>query len=147
MTLLQIAEPGKSAAPHQHRRAVGIDLGTTNSLVAAVRSGVSQVIEDEDGRALLPSIVRYLADGTTEVGHAAQAQQSEDPHNTIVSVKRFMGRGLEDLPDAGRLPYRFSETPGMVRSKPPPAPERRWKSPPTSSSVAVARRARSAASS
>jgi molecular chaperone HscA len=115
MTLLQIAEPGKSAAPHQHRRAVGIDLGTTNSLVAAVRSGVSQVIEDEDGRALLPSIVRYLADGATEVGHAAQAQQSEDPHNTIVSVKRFMGRGLEDLPDAGRLPYRFSETPGMVR--------------------------------
>ncbi len=115
MTLLQIAEPGKSAAPHQHRRAVGIDLGTTNSLVAAVRSGVTQSIEDEDGRALLPSIVRYLADGTTEVGHAAQAQQSEDPHNTIVSVKRFMGRGLEDLPDAGRLPYRFSETPGMVR--------------------------------
>ncbi len=115
MALLQIAEPGRSAAPHQHRLAVGIDLGTTNSLVAAVRSGVSRVIEDDDGRALLPSIVRYRADGAPEVGHVAQARQSEDPRNTVVSVKRFMGRALEDLPDARRLPYRFSETPGMVR--------------------------------
>ena len=115
MALLQIAEPGMSAAPHQHRLAVGIDLGTTNSLVATVRSGMSVVLHDENGRALLPSVVRYHADGTTDVGFPAQAMQSSDPHNTIVSVKRFMGRGLRDLPDAGSMPYQFVDAPGMVQ--------------------------------
>ena len=115
MALLQIAEPGLSAAPHQHRLAIGIDLGTTNSLVATVRSGEAAVLDDESGRPLLPSVVRYLPEGGLEVGHAAQAQQSEDPHNTIVSVKRFMGRGLKDVPDAASSPYCFVDSPGMVR--------------------------------
>jgi molecular chaperone HscA len=115
MALLQIAEPGLSAAPHQHRLAIGIDLGTTNSLVATVRSGAAAVLEDEAGRALLPSVVRYVSASELEVGHGAQARQSEDPHNTIVSVKRFMGRGLSDVPDAGSTPYRFVDSPGMVR--------------------------------
>lgn len=115
MALLQIAEPGMSAAPHQHRLAVGIDLGTTNSLVATVRSGMSTVLHDEKGHALLPSVVRYLADGAIEVGYAAQAQQSRDPQNTIVSVKRFMGRGLNDLADQAHIPYRFIDAPGMVQ--------------------------------
>ncbi len=107
MALLQISEPGLSAAPHQHRLAVGIDLGTTNSLVATVRNGISTVLNDIEGCALLPSVVRYVADGSVQVGHAAQAQQSDDPHNTIVSVKRFMGRGLKDVGEVGNLPYRF----------------------------------------
>lgn len=107
MALLQIAETGLSAAPHQHRLAVGIDLGTTNSLVATVRNGISDVLTDIDGRALLPSVVRYTEDGNIQVGHVAQALQSEDPHNTIVSVKRFMGRGLKDVADIANLPYRF----------------------------------------
>jgi len=115
MALLQIAEPGMSAAPHQHKLAVGIDLGTTNSLVATVRSGMSTVLHDEHGHALLPSVVRYLEDGTVAVGHAAQAKQSEDPKNTIVSAKRFMGRGLKDIPDITHIPYRFVDTPGMVQ--------------------------------
>lgn len=117
MALLQIAEPGMSTAPHQHRLAVGIDLGTTNSLVATVRSGMSVVLHDENGRGLLPSVVRYHADGSTDVGYPAQAMQSRDPHNTIVSVKRFMGRGLRDLPDAGSMPYQFVDAPGMVQLK------------------------------
>ena len=107
MALLQIAEPGLSAAPHQHRLAVGIDLGTTNSLVATVRNGISTVLQDINGRALLPSVVRYLEDASVQVGHDAQALQSADPHNTIVSVKRFMGRALKDIGDVGNLPYRF----------------------------------------
>ncbi|WP_159875027.1 Fe-S protein assembly chaperone HscA [Aquitalea denitrificans] len=115
MALLQIAEPGLSAAPHQHRLAVGIDLGTTNSLVATVRSGSAIVLADEFGRSLLPSVVRYQEDGSTTVGHDAQRQQNHDPHNTITSVKRFMGRGLSDLKDAGSLPYRFVDAPGMVQ--------------------------------
>jgi molecular chaperone HscA len=115
MALLQIAEPGKSAAPHQHRLAVGIDLGTTHSLVATVQSGANQVIVDECGQALLPSVVRYHADATVTVGINARARQSEDPHNTIVSVKRLMGRGLDDLSETARRPYRFTATPGMVR--------------------------------
>lgn len=115
MALLQIAEPGLSAAPHQHKLAVGIDLGTTNSLVATVRSGMSTVLQDEDGHALLPSVVRYLPDGKVETGHKAQAQQSVDPRNTIVSVKRFMGRGLQDIPDQAHLPYQFIDAPGMVQ--------------------------------
>lgn len=117
MALLQISEPGMSTAPHQHRLAVGIDLGTTNSLVATVRSGMSVVLHDENGRGLLPSVVRYHADGSTDVGYPAQAMQSRDPHNTIVSVKRFMGRGLRDLPDAGSMPYQFVDAPGMVQLK------------------------------
>ncbi len=117
MALLQIAEPGMSAAPHQHRLAVGIDLGTTNSLVATVRSGLSVVLHDENGRPLLPSVVRYHGDGSTDVGYPAQAMQSRDPHNTIVSVKRFMGRGLRDLPDAGNTAYQFVDSPGMVQLK------------------------------
>jgi len=115
--LLQIAEPGKSAAPHQHRLAVGIDLGTTNSLVATVRSGENTVIEDEQGHALLPSVVRYLPDGKVQVGREAMAHRGEDPHNTIISVKRFMGRGYRDLKDVENLPYKFIDTPGMVQIK------------------------------
>jgi len=115
MALLQISEPGLSAAPHQHRLAVGIDLGTTNSLVATVRNGISAVLNDELGHALLPSVVRYLADGSTQIGVAAQALQSEDPVNTIVSVKRFMGRGLADVGEVVNLPYRFVDQPGMVQ--------------------------------
>ncbi len=110
MALLQISEPGLSTAPHQHRLAVGIDLGTTNSLVATVRNSISVVLNDEHGRAMLPSVVRYAADGGVVVGDAAQAAQSDDPGNTIVSVKRFMGRGLADVGDISRLPYRFVDT-------------------------------------
>ncbi len=115
MALLQISEPGLSAAPHQHRLAVGIDLGTTNSLVATVRNGISLVLNDEAGRALLPSVVRYLADGGVQVGDVAQAVQTEDPVNTVVSVKRFMGRGLADVGEVANLPYRFVDAPGMVQ--------------------------------
>ena len=115
MALLQIAEPGMSAAPHQHKLAVGIDLGTTNSLVATVKSGMSTVLHDEQGHALLPSVVHYKPDGTVEVGYQAQAQQSHDPKNTIVSAKRFMGRGLHDITDTSLLPYKFIDVPGMVQ--------------------------------
>ncbi|WP_137008505.1 Fe-S protein assembly chaperone HscA [Aquitalea aquatilis] len=115
MALLQIAEPGLSAAPHQHRLAVGIDLGTTNSLVATVRSGATTVLADEFGRSLLPSVVRYQDGGQVTVGYDAQREQNHDPHNTITSVKRFMGRGLSDIKDARSLPYRFVDAPGMVQ--------------------------------
>jgi molecular chaperone HscA len=108
MALLQISEPGMSPAPHQHKLAAGIDLGTTNSLVATVRSGMSTVIHDEHGHALLPSVVRYLQDAII-VGHEAQAAQSQDPVNTIVSVKRFMGRALNDITDRAHIPYHFVE--------------------------------------
>jgi molecular chaperone HscA len=104
-----------STAPHQHRLAVGIDLGTTNSLVATVRNGMAVVLNDEHGRALLPSIVRYRADGTVDVGYAAQAAQASDPRNTIVSVKRFMGRGLHDVAHIETMPYDFVDAEGMVR--------------------------------
>ena len=107
MALLQISEPGMSAAPHQHKLAIGIDLGTTNSLVATVRSGMSTVLQDEHGRSLLPSVVRYCDSGEIIVGHQAQAKQSEDPINTIVSVKRFMGRGIKDITDKAHIPYHF----------------------------------------
>jgi molecular chaperone HscA len=110
MALLQISEPGMSAAPHQHKLAVGIDLGTTNSLVATVRSGMSTVLQDEHGHALLPSVVRYTPDGDVVVGHEAQAQQSSDPVNTIASVKRFMGRNLKDIVDRAHIPYRFIDS-------------------------------------
>ena len=97
MALMQIAEPGESAAPHQHRLAVGIDLGTTNSLVATVRSGVASVLNDEHGRSLLPSVVHYAAHKAPEVGFDAQAKQAQDPKNTVSSVKRFMGRARRDI--------------------------------------------------
>jgi molecular chaperone HscA len=109
MALLQISEPGMSAAPHQHRLAVGIDLGTTNSLIATVRSGMSTVLQDDFGHALLPSVVRYMPNGDIVVGHEAQAHQSEDPINTITSVKRFMGRSLNDISNKAHIPYRFVE--------------------------------------
>jgi molecular chaperone HscA len=116
MALLQIAEPGLSAAPHQHRNAIGIDLGTTNSLVATVRSGSATVLPDAQGHSLLPSVVRYLdADGRVEVGYPALKQQSADPVNTIASVKRLRGRGLDDVKDQGPLPYRFVDAPGMAQ--------------------------------
>ncbi|HET9113830.1 MAG TPA: Fe-S protein assembly chaperone HscA [Burkholderiales bacterium] len=117
MALLQISEPGMSTAPHQHRLAAGIDLGTTNSLVATVRNGIAIVINDEDGHALLPSVVRYATGEEPIVGHAAQAGQNRDPHNTVISVKRFMGRGLKDIKDAASFPYHFVDAPGMVQLK------------------------------
>ena len=115
MALLQISEPGESPAPHQHKLAVGIDLGTTNSLVATVRSGQATVLGDALGRTLLPSVVRYLATGRPVVGHDALACQSQDPRNVISSAKRFMGRGLKDVAHRESLPYLFEEAPGMVR--------------------------------
>ena len=116
MALLQISEPGESTAPHQHRLAIGIDLGTTNSLVATVRSGMAVVLKDEQGRSLLPSVVRYKADQTV-VGYEAQAKQSEDPRNTIVSAKRFMGRGRQDIAHIESMPYDFVDADGMVKIK------------------------------
>jgi len=115
MALLQISEPGMSTAPHQHRLAVGIDLGTTNSLVATVRNGISTVLNDEQGRSMLPSVVRYVDEQNILVGEAAQRTQSEDPINTISSVKRFMGRGLADIGDTSRFPYRFLDQAGQVQ--------------------------------
>lgn len=107
MALLQIAEPGQSPQPHQRRLAVGIDLGTTNSLVAALRSGLSEPLADAEGQVILPSAVRYHAD-RVEVGQAARAAASTDPFNTVLSVKRLMGRGLSDVKQLGeQLPYRF----------------------------------------
>ncbi|MCD5988891.1 Fe-S protein assembly chaperone HscA [Pseudomonas sp. CDFA 553] len=107
MALLQIAEPGQSPQPHQRRLAVGIDLGTTNSLVAALRSGLSEPLADAEGQVILPSAVRYHAD-RVEVGQAAKAAASTDPFNTVLSVKRLMGRGLSDVKQLGeQLPYRF----------------------------------------
>jgi len=118
MALLQISEPGQSPDPHQRRIAVGIDLGTTHSLVAAVRNGAAECLPDEQGRVILPSAVRYQLDeqGRTrrQIGFDALHAQAEDPLNTVVSVKRFMGRRLADLPDAGKLPYEFVDQPGMV---------------------------------
>lgn len=107
MALLQIAEPGQSPQPHQRRLAVGIDLGTTNSLVAALRSGLSEPLPDADGQVILPSAVRYHAD-RVEVGQAAKAAAASDPFNTVLSVKRLMGRGLADVKQLGeQLPYHF----------------------------------------
>ena len=115
MALLQISEPGMSTQPHQHRLAVGIDLGTTNSLVATVRNSIAVCLNDETGSAMLPSVVRYLADGSVEIGSRAQAAQTRDPRNTIVSVKRFMGRGVGDVAHVESMPYDFVDAPGMVR--------------------------------
>ncbi|CAN7394498.1 Fe-S protein assembly chaperone HscA [Acidovorax sp. LjRoot194] len=107
MALLQISEPGQSPDPHQRRIAVGIDLGTTHSLVAAVRNGVAECLPDAQGRVLLPSVVRYLSNGGRQIGHDAVAAQTQDARNTIASVKRFMGRGLRDVVGADKLPYEF----------------------------------------
>ncbi len=114
MALLQISEPGQTPDPHQRRIAVGIDLGTTHSLVAAVRHGVAECLPDEQGRVLLPSAVRYLEGGRRQIGFEAHAAQADDPTNTIVSVKRFMGRRLADVAGHDKLPYRFVDAPGMV---------------------------------
>jgi molecular chaperone HscA len=117
MALLQISEPGQSPDPHQRRVAVGIDLGTTHSLVAAVRHGVAECLPDEQGRVILPSVVRYLAEGEgsgRQIGFEALAAQVDDPTNTISSVKRLMGRRLADVADAARLPYTVLERPGMA---------------------------------
>jgi molecular chaperone HscA len=114
MALFQIAEPGKSNAPHEHRPAAGIDLGTTNSLVASVRSGLAETLADEQGRHLLPSVVRYSADAAPLVGYEARAGAAADPLNSIASVKRYMGRSLEDIRRTGRLEYEFADTTSSV---------------------------------
>jgi molecular chaperone HscA len=114
MALLQISEPGQAPDPHQRRIAVGIDLGTTHSLVAAVRHGVAECLPDTQGRVLLPSAVRYLPGGRRAIGFDARVAQAEDPENTVVSVKRFMGRRLADLSGTHKLPYRLLDHPGMV---------------------------------
>ncbi|RKJ99632.1 Fe-S protein assembly chaperone HscA [Alicycliphilus denitrificans] len=118
MALLQISEPGQSPDPHQRRIAIGIDLGTTHSLVAAVRNGVAECLPDAQGRVLLPSVVRYLAGGARHIGHEAAAAQTLDPLNTVASVKRFMGRGLADIAGHEALPYDFvssQDAGGMLR--------------------------------
>ena len=107
MALLQISEPGQSPDPHQRRIAIGIDLGTTHSLVAAVRNGVAECLPDAQGRVVLPSVVRYLPAEGRQIGFDALAQLVQDPENTIMSVKRFMGRGLADIAHAEKLPYRL----------------------------------------
>jgi len=114
MALLQISEPGQAPDPHARRIAIGIDLGTTHSLVASVRNGVAECLPDDQGRVILPSAVRYLGNGKRAIGHDALAAQAEDPQNTIVSVKRFMGRGVADIANATQLPYELIDKPGML---------------------------------
>ncbi|MGB2115304.1 MAG: Fe-S protein assembly chaperone HscA [Porticoccaceae bacterium] len=113
MALLQISEPGQSPQPHQRKHAVGIDLGTTNSLVATIRSGSADILPDEQGRNLLPSVVHYEAEGVSCVGYEAAEHSSSDPLNTLLSIKRLMGRGLEDVKRLGTgLPYDFAADEG-----------------------------------
>ena len=116
MALLQISEPGQSPDPHQRRIAVGIDLGTTHSLVAAVRNGVAECLPDEHGRVLLPSVVHYHANGKRDIGYAALATPGQDAANTIASAKRLMGRTLGDVAQPDSLPYQLvqPEGEGMV---------------------------------
>ncbi len=114
MALLQISEPGQAPDPHQRRIAIGIDLGTTHSLVGSVRNGVPECLPDQLGRNILPSAVRYLPNSRRSIGHDALLSQALDPKNTIVSVKRLMGRELADLKHIGHLPFDLIETPGMV---------------------------------
>ena len=114
MALLQISEPGQTPDPHQRRIAVGIDLGTTHSLVASVRNSVPECLPDAQGHVILPSAVRYLENDGRQIGFDALRAQAEDPQNTIVSVKRFMGRGLQDIANASKLPYQFVDKPGML---------------------------------
>ena len=110
MAFLQISEPGQSTVPHKRKLAVGIDLGTTNSLVASVRSGEPLTLADTQGRHLLPSVVRYLDDSEV-IGQEAKQQASIDPSNTIVSVKRFLGRSVQDIQTAyPNLPYKFTDS-------------------------------------
>ena len=108
MALLQISEPGQSPDPHQRRIAVGIDLGTTHSLVASVRNGVAECLPDDDGRVILPSVVRFMPGQGRQIGFDAVQSAASDPVNTIASVKRFMGRGLQDIADRSKLPYKFT---------------------------------------
>ena len=115
MALLQISEPGQSPNPHERRIAVGIDLGTTHSLVAAVRNGTAECLPDSEGRVILPSVVRYVDAERRQIGFAALEQQTSDPGNTIASVKRLMGRGMKDIAHASKLPYALLDTPGMVK--------------------------------
>lgn len=115
MALLQISEPGQSRNPHQRRIAIGIDLGTTNSLVASMKNTLPEVLLSEGGQAFLPSVVRYLPSGKTQAGYEALAQAVIDPKNTIISVKRFMGRSLADIKNQKSLPYDFIDTPGMLQ--------------------------------
>jgi molecular chaperone HscA len=115
MALLQISEPGMAPAPHQRKLAVGIDLGTTNSLVASVRNSIAEVLPDEAGHLLLPSVVRYLPGGGRKIGRPAKAEAALDPRNTIVSVKRFMGRGVADVAGIANAPYEFIDAPGMLQ--------------------------------
>ncbi len=114
MALLQISEPGQAPDPHQRRIAIGIDLGTTHSLVACVRNGFSECLPDLDGEVILPSVVRYLDKGRREIGRKALESQNSDPKNTVVSVKRLMGRALGDIANAEKLPFELLDTPGMV---------------------------------
>ncbi|MBP6563047.1 MAG: Fe-S protein assembly chaperone HscA, partial [Neisseriaceae bacterium] len=114
MALLQIAEPGMSTAPHQHRLAVGIDLGTTNTLMATVRSGSAVCLTDEEGRASLPSVVRYCENDRVEVGHDALQAQRIDPQNTISSAKRMLGRALADIGNGRHLPYKFGDSDHII---------------------------------
>jgi molecular chaperone HscA len=114
MALLQISEPGQAPDPHQRRIAVGIDLGTTHSLVASVRNSVAECLPDAQGQVILPSAVRYLENDGRQIGSDALRAQAEDPQNTLVSVKRFMGRGLKDIANVDKLPYQFVDKPGML---------------------------------
>ena len=114
MALLQISEPGQAPNPHERRIAIGIDLGTTHSLVASVRNGVSECLPDDAGRVILPSVVRYVDADRRQIGYAALAAQVEDPLNTISSVKRLMGRGIDDIGVVSQLPYQLVDKPGMV---------------------------------
>jgi molecular chaperone HscA len=114
MALLQISEPGQAPDPHQRRIAVGIDLGTTHSLVASMRNGFAECLPDAEGQVILPSAVRYLENDGRQIGRAALASQAEDPQNTLVSVKRFMGRGVADIANRDQLPYVFVDKPGML---------------------------------
>ncbi|MGV8804111.1 MAG: Fe-S protein assembly chaperone HscA [Polaromonas sp.] len=114
MALLQISEPGQTPDPHQRRIAIGIDLGTTHSLVASVRNGAAECLPDTQGRLLLPSVVRYLEGGRTQIGFDALAAQVQDPCNTISSAKRLMGRGINDIGNREQMAYRFNDKPGMV---------------------------------
>ena len=114
MALLQISEPGLSPNPHETRVVIGIDLGTTHSLVASVRNGLSECLPDADGQVILPSVVRYVDAERRQIGYAALAAQVDDPTNTISSVKRLMGRGLNDLGSLARFPYEMIDKPGMV---------------------------------
>lgn len=116
MALLQISEPGESPVPHQRKFAVGIDLGTTHSLVASVRSSVPEALSDEHGKVLLPSVVRYLKDGEVAIGAAAARVQNRDPYNTLSSIKRLMGRSYEEALELN-VPYRFSKEEGSLRIK------------------------------